>query len=428
MSSEDNERVGDAAPAAAAATVDPIPAGAPPTTTPPDGLGCDGGCPGGSPTTTTNPHPDDAAAAEDEDGNNGEEDDYDSDAEHYKFVHETTFFEDPVRYKAWEPNRAMRAIAFPVRPPLLPLESGESPKTYRLENHLGGDCTVSMTLKFPATPNNDVTFDLSLRDYRTLRKDGSVAYTFEDCRECDDVNERVNKHNEYVVALLTQVLRQNGCKVNAGVVTQAGKPEQSAVVTYRKHVSEFMGDRYGRTDFSIRYLYRKADLLPMRDYPLQDATDLADSVSFFRAVVKKLSDEELPVGEGGRRLVRVQFDDVPPVWWDGVTEGQIFDELGELSWTVNDCHCAKFPLALVCADGHAYEHRSGLPGGVSPREPRLGACTLKGFARRTLPGYLASSDGAALERALHYVFHDSNEGLVSACLSKPDAPNGEQQQ
>lgn len=338
-----------------------------------------------------------------------------------KFVAVPLYTEDPIRYKPWNPSGAVRAIAFPVKPSLLPLGPNDRPKTYELGKHMGGNCSIELSMRFPEYPANDVSFDLSMREYRALRRDGAAAYTFEDCRECDGLNERVNKHNEFIAALLTQVLRQNGCKVNAGVVTQVGMPEESAVASYRRHVAAFIGDRYGTTVFAMEYLRAKADLLPMRDYDIPSAVELADGLSFFRAVAKRLSDETLPPavpgdGDDGRRMIRVQFDGVPPVWWDGVTEHQTAGDLGELSWAVNDCHCAKFPLPLVCAGGSAYEYKNGFPGGIKakPNAP----CTLRGFVRETLPRYLSKDDGA-LQRAIRYLFGGANDGLVVFATASP---------
>ena len=251
-----------------------------------------------------------------------------------------------LRYMPYMPIMDRQTIAFPIRPPIL---KTLQPKAYPFDNALGGRCTVFVSLKHEAYPNEDLTFPLQLAEYMKLKNDS--CYTIDDCHDCDFHNREIHEHNQFVTNLLTEIIHYNGCQVNAGKVTEPGMPDQSAVSQYNLYVKEFLGNECMRMQYGMQYLHDKVGLSPMVDYELQDAIQWSDEISFYRNVLKRI--------QRSNGKLRLKFPNEPPVEWDGLSlkHTALSDKL---TWIINDKHCCKFPNCKVASVPNAFVNATGL--------------------------------------------------------------------
>lgn len=272
------------------------------------------------------------------------------------------YTEPKLAYTPYNPSHGRSSITFPVIPNIL---KNLKPKVYHLNNELGGDMTITLELNMSSAPDNLLRFPLQLEDYCKL-KDEKV-YTYDSCVRCDKRNARVFEHNEYMVKLLTQVVKLNGCQTSAGTITQPGKPTTSAMDIFKKTAEEFMKDNHERLKFSIKYLYEKMFISAVKDYHLEDAIFLADCISFYRRAVKRImrpssvgptftridkkenDQENKTPSTSSPQELKVRFCGQPPLYWDGISQKKSLD--GTLLWEINHKHCARYPDCRVSTIG-----------------------------------------------------------------------------
>ncbi|MDD5753295.1 MAG: hypothetical protein PHN45_00890, partial [Methylococcales bacterium] len=317
-------------------------------------------------------------------------------------------------YTPYTPVWDRERIAYSVRPPVF---TDLVPKVYQIDNKICGPCSVKMTLQFPEMPNESVNFPLQLVDYCQLASD--KCYTMDDCFECDAYNKTVYAHNEFIVMLLTEIMRLNGCKTSAGRVTQVGMPEMSALSQYWKFVEDFSKDSSQRMAYAISYLNSKMLLLPIQSYPLDDAIDLSDLISYFRGVVKRIIAEE-------SYTLHMRFPYEPPVEWNGIETKTIMS--GDLKWIMSKKHCCKFPICKACAVSDQKVMYEGDMEELKPRIPLFGNCdSLTSFL-----SFIQSRDSltSVQQNIISYVFKGVPEkltrlifDLAGETFSKVSAPS-----
>jgi len=238
------------------------------------------------------------------------------------------------------------AITYPIRPPI---REGISPKTYELDNKLGGPCKLVMHMQFASAPDNEVVFPFQLVEYMQLKQGGT--YSMEDCYEMDTLNREVYNHNEYLVQLMTDIIRLNGCKTSAGVVTQVGLPDKTALEMYTESIQSFLENDYERLKYAMQYMNDKIAMLPVRDYDADIAISLSDAISYFHGVVKRIE------SSGG--TLQLEFTGQPTIAWDGISGG-VTTALGySICWKMSETHCSKSPVikaaAMITKDTYEYE-------------------------------------------------------------------------
>lgn len=239
-------------------------------------------------------------------------------------------------YVPFMPVYDRNAITFPVEPPIL---KSIRPSLYSFPKELGGPCQVMMKLIYPESPDFSVDFPLQLSEYLALNKDRT--YTLSECRACDEQNQAIYDHNEFIVKLLTFIVKQNGCKTSAGTITQQGKPDVSAFETYQAGVIKFANNHYERLRFAITYLH-DLGLFPCSDYDFAYAVELVDIISYFKCAVGRLLENQRAIGTN----VRLRFTGQPPIQWDGISPQRTID--GSLvCWIPNNMHLAKYPNCIA---------------------------------------------------------------------------------
>lgn len=239
-------------------------------------------------------------------------------------------------YVPYMPVYDRNAITFPVEPPIL---KSLRPLLYTLPKELGGSCQVMMKLIYPESPDFSVDFPLQLSEYLELNKDR--IYTLPECRACDEQNQAIFDHNEFIVKLLTCIVKQNGCKTSAGTITQQGKPNISAFETYQAGVVKFANNHYERLRYAITYLH-DLGLFPCSDYDFSYAVELVDIISYFKCAIGRLLENQRAIGNN----VRLRFTGQPPIQWDGIAPQRSID--GSLvCWIPNNMHLAKYPNCIA---------------------------------------------------------------------------------
>jgi hypothetical protein len=222
-------------------------------------------------------------------------------------------------------------LTYPVNPNII---KDSIPRRYDFSNQVGGGCTLKMKIKFDSDPENPVEFNFQLEDYVSVTND--YKEDLDTCEECDKMNQIVYDHNQYMVCMLTELIKLNGCKVSAGVVTQPDKPS-SKVEELEVGKQSYLSNRELRLKNSIEYLLEKYKMLPVKDYDINNAIDLADVISFYYGVSKRIRD-----CNGNLRL---RFPNSPPVYWNGVSENTSIKSWSNdiYDWCINKNHCVKFP-------------------------------------------------------------------------------------
>lgn len=205
-------------------------------------------------------------------------------------------------------DTVLRITAAPTkRPDLLYEAARASPATFDMTAFDWGRMHVSVRLR-GTSDEFDEEIPLRMLPYRTL-DDPTLTLDTSACAAADKANLSIQRHNRFLASLLSLFVKQNGCSVSAGHVTQP-PPPINLTETRVQRIKDLLADKHASTVLAVRYLAER-NLYCMKDYDIADAVSTANDVAFKEEVAKKLA-------QAGPKGIRFRIKGAGPfATWSG---------------------------------------------------------------------------------------------------------------
>jgi len=229
-------------------------------------------------------------------------------------------------------GRAM--LTMPVNVPVM---RELPPLLYKLDGAYGGDCKISMSVTFESDSYNPIQFDVRMANYVSL--DERKIMKDECCLECDKYNQKADRHNDFIAALLTTILKTNACQVSAGKVLHEAKPNTSASEQRMRIVTAYKTNKVILLKDCTNYLWKELNIAPYEHYDYEDATILSDIISYFAKAHRKA----MKIAAGKRSEMNIRGGGYLPSKWNGAD--MVYMESNPTAmycWYIPDEHCCKY--------------------------------------------------------------------------------------
>lgn len=216
---------------------------------------------------------------------------------------------------------------------LLYTEARETPAVFDMKFMEGCSTPMLVSLRLKADPKylqaGVIPFDeeipLRILPFKTP-KDPSLCFDIKACKKIDKVNEVIEAHNKFIVNLLSVFIAQNGCGTSANHVTLPS-PAIDLAETRVTRIKELKADKCGYMILAVQYLAREHFLFAIKDFPIETAITLAESLSMEAEIKRKVA----------KGKVYVKIPGAPRCTWTGNPDDK--DSMGRtLRWKATDAH------------------------------------------------------------------------------------------
>lgn len=178
----------------------------------------------------------------------------------------------------------------------------------------------------------DEEIPLRMLPYKTPT-DPSLCFDAKACKTIDKLNESIERHNQFIVSILSLFVAQNGCGTSANHVTLPS-PAPDLAETREIRINELKNDKHGYLMLAIQYLANKHQKYAVKDYEVDQAVILAEKLAMEDEIVRKI--------DKGKGKVFVKIAGSPRSTWSGRSDD--LDSMGRtLKWEAAKTHSFVFP-------------------------------------------------------------------------------------
>lgn len=209
-------------------------------------------------------------------------------------------------------------------------------------SYLDGCNKVQASLRLRSAPGSlspgvvgfDVEFPLVMLPYKTP-ENPRMCFDPKTCKKVDKINDEIERHNLYVVSLLSAFIAKNGCGTSAKHVTLPSAAPLLAD-TRNIRIKELKSDKYSYLKLAVKYLGEAHRKYAGMDYDIDDAVELADKLAMEFAINERLEKAKK------KGYILAKLPGYPPSRWSGVN-GESDSAGRHLEWKAAPLHSFIYP-------------------------------------------------------------------------------------